>query len=223
MFTMFLNHFALTLLDPNTILFEVFVNIGYFTAITMCYFLVEGYGYTHSKKKYAQRLAVFAFVSEIPYVLALGYYQLNMMFTLLMCFGILVLLDKKEMGMKRYILVILLVFVSVFSDWALMAPVFTIMFAVWKNNKNRQALAYILAAVVFGLFNYMNYAGAGYPFGEAILHTLCSILGIIVSGIVILCFYNGKCALRGKKFSKWFFYVFYPAHLAILAVIRIAA
>lgn len=38
-FTMLLNHIANVLLPENTILWEVLVDIGYFTAITMCYFL----------------------------------------------------------------------------------------------------------------------------------------------------------------------------------------
>ena len=42
-FTMLLNHIANVLLPENTILWEVFIDIGYFTAITMCYFLVEGF------------------------------------------------------------------------------------------------------------------------------------------------------------------------------------
>lgn len=41
-FTMLLNHIANVLLPENTILWEVLVDIGYFTAITMCYFLVGG-------------------------------------------------------------------------------------------------------------------------------------------------------------------------------------
>ena len=48
-FTMLLNHIANVLLPENTILWEVLVDIGYFTAITMCYFLVEGFYYTHSR------------------------------------------------------------------------------------------------------------------------------------------------------------------------------
>lgn len=45
---MLLNHIANVLLPENTILWEAFIDIGYFTAITMCYFLVEGFYYTHS-------------------------------------------------------------------------------------------------------------------------------------------------------------------------------
>ena len=56
MFTMLLNHIANVFLEPGTFLFEVMVDVGYFTAITMCYFLVEGYGYTRSKEKYGKRL-----------------------------------------------------------------------------------------------------------------------------------------------------------------------
>ena len=54
--TMTCNHIANIFLTPGTLLFEVMIDIGYFTAITMCYFLVEGYGYTHDKKKYCMRL-----------------------------------------------------------------------------------------------------------------------------------------------------------------------
>ena len=70
MFTMILNHIANIFMDPGTLLFTVLVDIGYFTAPVMCYFLVEGYHYTRSKKKYARRLAVFALISEVPFCLA---------------------------------------------------------------------------------------------------------------------------------------------------------
>ena len=70
MLTMLLNHIANVFLTPGTLLYEFFLNIGYFTAVTMCYFLVEGYGYTHSRREYARRLLVFAGVSQIPYSMA---------------------------------------------------------------------------------------------------------------------------------------------------------
>ena len=54
-FTMVLDHIANIFMTPNTVITRLMVGLGYFTAITMCYFLVEGFGYTHSKKKYAIR------------------------------------------------------------------------------------------------------------------------------------------------------------------------
>ena len=59
MAAMFCNHFAYIFLKEGSTGQEVMVDIGYFTAITMCYFIVEGYHYTRSVKNYALRLLVF--------------------------------------------------------------------------------------------------------------------------------------------------------------------
>ena len=89
MLTMLLNHISQIFMKSGYFLSELFLDIGYFTAITMCYFLVEGFQYTHSKKNYAIRLLIFALISEIPYCMAftnngvLEFQGLNMLFTLL--------------------------------------------------------------------------------------------------------------------------------------------
>ena len=45
---------------------------------------------------------------------------------------------------------------------------------------------------------------------------------ILVSAFVILDLYNGRRAARGRTFYKWFFYAFYPAHLLVLGLLRLA-
>ena len=67
MFAMVLNHIAHMFLMKGTPLYEVFEDIGFFTAPVMCYFLVEGYEYTSSKFRYGLRLFVFAVISQIPF------------------------------------------------------------------------------------------------------------------------------------------------------------
>ena len=79
---------------------------------------------------------------------------------------------------------------------------------------------FITSMLLFGIFNF---AGGIERFsaGTNIVYALGSMSGIAVAGIVILYFYNGKRMEKGKVFSKWFFYLFYPVHLLILGLIRI--
>lgn len=203
MAAMFCNHLAIALLPWDTVLYEILVDIGYFTAVTMCYFLVEGYEYTHSKRKYGLRLLIFGFVSQIPYFLAIGYYQLNMMFTLFFCFMILVVMDKIKNKALQILCVAGLVLCTLFSDWPLFAAVYTIMFALSKGNRRKTAVSYGIAAILYGGFNsFLNLQYYAWP--EALFHGVISCAGIFISGFCIL-----------------FFYFFYPAHLLFLGILRI--
>ena len=227
MAAMLLNHIAIVFLEPGTVLCEALTDVGYFTAAAMCCFLVEGYQYTHSKKNYALRLAVFAVLSEIPYCLAftengyLSFCGMNMMFTLLLCFGIVHVMNTMPKGSGRTGLLSALALLSLISDWALAAPVFTIWFV--QAGKDRKVIrnAFGKAMLLFGIWNLPQNLQM-YPVREALVRTLCCTFGIGAAGICITFFYNGKQMERGQKFSKWFFYLFYPVHLLILGVLRIA-
>ena len=123
-------------------------------------------------------------------------------------------------GFLRNLMIALMIFLSLFSDWALLAPVFTLLFAWVRNSEKRLKIAFTAAAVLFGV---MSLAGGAERFspGTNILYALGCMAGIALSGIVIVCFYNGRRAERGRKFSKWFFYWFYPVHLMILGMVRV--
>lgn len=77
---------------------------------------------------------------------------------------------------------------------------------------NRDVIKYIA-------MNYMTYV-MNYEPGKALILAILSSLAMVASGIVLLCFYNGKRMQKGKTFSKWFFYAFYPAHLMVIAIIK---
>ena len=101
MATMLVNHIANVFMPASAPMTNLCLYIGYFTAVTMCYFLVEGYSYTHSKTNYAGRLLGFAVLAQLPYQLAFpdhgmgGSIQFNMLFTLLLCIYAVVCLGKK--------------------------------------------------------------------------------------------------------------------------------
>lgn len=217
MLVMFLNHFSHIFLEKGTFLQELCEDVGYFTAITMCYFLVEGYEYTRSKKKYAIRLLIFAIISQIPFELAFDFGMLNMLFTLFFCFLILVAMEQIGNNALQTITVTLLVFVTALCDWAIMAAIFTILFANYKDSRKKMIISYIVAFIFFSLFNTANYVfNPDYSTIEAFLHGAISGIPLLVSGFVILVMYNGKRMEKGRNFSKWFFYAFYPGHLLIL-------
>lgn len=222
MFTMLLNHIAHTLLPFGTPLYEIFEDIGYFTAPVMCYFMVEGYEYTRSKMKYGLRLFLFAVISQVPYTMAFHFGNLNMIYTLFCCFMILVVMEKVQNVWLRAGLCTLLLLVTVVGDWALLAAFFTILFHNSRGNRKKTIFSFGVAYVIFALLNVQSYMRGvqGNWTLYAVAHAMLAGLGIIAAGVAVLVLYNGRRAEKGRNFSKWFFYLFYPAHLLILALMK---
>lgn len=230
MAAMLLNHIANIFLEQGTLLYTAFVDIGYFTAPVMCFFLAEEYHYTHSRRKYAGRLAVFALLSEIPFCLAfseeyngeriISFCGFNMIFTLLLCFGILRVRDRVQDRFLAGILITGLFLLSLFSDWALAAPLLTLLFADAQGDRRKVRNAFFAGAAVFALLSFSP-GGSWIQTVHSLFYAVLSTAGIFAAAFVILCLYNGKRTEHGKTFSKWFFYLFYPVHLLILGIIRI--
>lgn len=220
MLTMLLNHIANALLTPGTLVYDIFIGVGYFTAITMCYFLVEGYEYTRSKKKYALRLLVFALLSQAPFMLVFHIPALNMLFSLLICFAMLYILDNMQGKWYRELLVVLLFIVSAFSDWPLMAATFTLLFRWSNKDRKKLVISYAISVAMFYILTLPNYL-LTQSVGGAFLHAALDSLALVASAVVILFFYNGKKSKKAPKFFKWFFYWFYPVHLAVLYVLTL--
>lgn len=220
MAAMFCNHFATVFLKGQTLLYEIFIDIGYFTAITMCYFLVEGFAYTHSRKKYGQRLFVFALISQIPFQIVTGYLALNMMFTLFTCFLILVVLEHVWNPQKRYLLIFLLFMATLFMDWGILAPAFVVMFAKCKDDRQKLMKVFGVCVTIFFVVNFMTKIEFYPHTADVFVYSAMSCIGMIASGIMISTYYQREKNNENRKCSKWFFYVFYPAHLLLLGVLR---
>ena len=80
--------------------------------------------------------------------------------------------------------------------------------------------AYFLELFHGGVMDYQALIPAA--LAALIASAVSGALGVGLAGCAILFLYNGRRAQRGRRFSKWFFYLFYPGHLLILALIRLA-
>lgn len=93
-FAMTADHASTVFLNEGSALYSICQFFGNFTIVIMCFFITQGLRYTRSVLKYAERLLLWAMISEIPFYLLFGL-QLNVLFTLLASLTIIYLLDGK--------------------------------------------------------------------------------------------------------------------------------
>ena len=173
--------------------------IGRISFPIFCFLLVEGFHHTSNRKKYALRLFFFALLSEIPFDLALqgtflefGYQ--NVLFTLL--FGFLTLWAM-EQARALYP-----------SLWLLPAGLGLLVGYFFHADYDWKGILLILILHIF--YNVPREK------------TIIGCLSLLWEPTACLAFiplnlYNHQ---KGKGGWKYFFYLFYPAHLLILFFIR---
>lgn len=205
--------------------------IGRITCPIMCFFIAEGYHYTHDVKKYTRRLFVFAFVSHFAYVFASNsfvdwksfipfYYgegitrflnQTSVMWSL--AWGLVMLRINDSKKLKTWVKVALIVLICVVSfpaDWSCIGALAILGIGSNRGNFKKQMFWMVFYVAIYAIV---------YAFSVDLLYGLIQ-LGVVLS-IPLLCLYNGE---RGKnktinKILKWVFYYYYPIHLAIIGLV----
>ena len=124
MFTMTLNHIAIVFMKTVSWQYNLFCGIGYFTGVVMISFLLDGYKYTRSRKKYFLRLFIFGVLSQFPYVFAFTNNggRLNMMFSLCVCFVIIWALEELGSNVSKAVVIIISFILSFYCDWPINLP-----------------------------------------------------------------------------------------------------
>ena len=163
-------------------------------------------------------MIIFAVLSQIPFYVVFHNKTLNVIFTLFCCFLILVVRERIFNVNLKWILIFVLVIATVYGDWPLIAPAYTLMFVSNKGNIRNMKLSYLAAFLMFALIDLIN-EFTKYTLPAAVLVSLLKGISILLSGVVILYVYNGKRAEHGQTFSKWFFYLYYPVHLLVIGLL----
>ncbi len=225
-FAMLIDHIAWCFVDTNSILGIIMHLIGRMTAPIMTYFIVEGYHYTRNVNRYLLRLAIFAAVSWIPFLfmeygtfLPFTFVDGNLYFNpaqgVIYTFFLTLLALKTVHSQSlpkpaKVVLVIGLCMLSSIGDWFFFPIVWALLLDKYRGNFKKQAAAFAISSVVLMtlmiVFLTDGFGNNWFQYG-------------VLLALIPLYFYNGEKG-RGGRFNKWFFYIFYPAHLLILGILK---
>lgn len=194
--------------------------IGRLTAPIMWFFICEGYHYTRDRKKYALRLFVFAIISHFAHNFAFGinfipfrtgiFNQTSVMYPLFIAVLVLWLQDADMMKewLKR-VIIFVLIWSAFPADWSCIAVLAILGMYRNRGNLKRQMFSMMIWVIVYAIVSFFF---------------VDRVYGIIQPFVILvyplLKQYNGE---RGNaKWTKWLFYIYYPAHLVVLGILRIA-
>ena len=191
----------------------VFRTIGRITAPVMSWFLVQGFIHTSSKKRYALRLLIFAIISQFPYALihtsSDAMAQLNVIYTLLLSFLMLCVLESQLEVVPKWTLIFVLIAFTIFGDWAFFVPIMVLCFYLLKDNRRKLLIFYSLVSILVLVSDITILCLKGYNWYLELWQA-----GMFLF-IPLYLSYNGEAGSRAP-FHKWFFYIFYPLHLLVL-------
>ncbi|MGI6177204.1 MAG: TraX family protein [Eubacterium sp.] len=203
------------------LVYEVMRDIGRLAFPLFIYLLVEGFFRTHSRAQYLSGMLIFSAISEIPFDLALtlgpdsaaaGVFiestHQNIYFTLSIGLLCMVVAERIFIGTGRanpalQVIVACLVAAGggalaelIKADYGAVGVIAIV--AAYMMRRNKLSDLELPAAVGVLLFSNLT---EGYAIAD--------------------CFFvHASNGLRGNIKYKWLYYIFYPAHLAILALLK---
>ena len=173
--------------------------IGRLAMPVLCFFIGEGLRHTRSPRRYLLRLTGFALLSELPFDLAfyggIEWGHQNVYFTLAL--GLLALWAIQSRGMEGWLLALTAALAAELlgCDYGMYGGLLILLLDRFHRARSEQlAAAALLNLAFFGLQT----------------QTLSLI------ALPLLWLYNGK---RGRD-DRRLFYLYYPAHLCVLGILR---
>lgn len=207
--SMLIDHVGIFFFDNNF----VFRLIGRIAFPIFAFFIAEGLKHTHSKKKYVLTLLICALISQVPYAFLHNFYNFNILFTFLLAIFCIYLIEtyKKHDILSTICLSFTLCTIFILSlfnfiDYGLFGVLLVVVFYFFSGK-----LKWILSSLVLVLLSLESALLSGFTLFSFI--QFASLLSL-----ALLAFYNGE---KGRLKLKYFFYVFYPLHLAVICLITL--
>jgi len=193
--------------------------IGRLTAPIMWFFICEGFFYTKNLKKYLLRMLLFAVISHFAYCFAFGinylpftdgiFNQTSVIWPLFWAIVVLWIINKSNFkSWIQWILIILICLITFPSDWSCIAVMAIAFMYSHRGNVNKQTINMMFWVIIYALvsFFFVNKVYALIQLGVILVYPLLKM-------------YNGE---KGKaKWMKWLFYIYYPAHLIYVGILRL--
>lgn len=215
---MIIDHTAWAFVNTNTVVAVVMHTIGKITGPIMCYFIAEGNHYSKNRKKYVERLALFALISHIPYNIFVNQGKITLLptsviFTLMCGLLALIVVEKIENKTIKSISLLLIIAITYWSDWGIVGVLFVLAFGIFYGNLKKQ----ITAFAILSLCKVICYAL--FVDGELNFYIIVPRVLSLILFTLILSLYNGTRG--GSKYSKWAFYIIYPLQFLIIGGIAL--
>lgn len=193
-----------------------------------CFLLVEGVHHTRNSKKYGLRLFIGMLLSEIPFDLAfcdtwmeykwtlttllLGFEPTfnSVMMTLLLGFGMLEVMKRVKGFWKAVVILPFYILAeALHTDYAGMGILLIAVFALSRGREHEMLLRVLGCGVVLCAdLDIMLKYGLGH-----------SMESFAMLALIPLARYDGRKRTNSKA-VQWAFYLFYPVHILILALLQ---
>ena len=188
---------------------------GGITFPIMAFLLTEGYRHTRDYKKYTKRLLLFALISLVPFAWALNP-VFNVIVTLLLGLVTIYLYDTMKNRVGFWFAFIGIIIFTIICDWSIVGvPMILGYHTITKPGKR----VVIPVTYAWGMIICVSVINSLINPGFVVMDVLPNLLFAFVgctATIFLLQRYNGE---KGRSW-KYFFYIYYPAHLLVLGVLR---
>lgn len=206
--SMLFDHLGYTLFGK----FSFMNYVGRLSFPIFAFLITEGYIHTKNLKKYFCRLLVFAFISQLPYMLFIknftNNFTLNILFTLSLGLLSINIFDKSKNKLLGLLFVILFAtFAQILHfDYGWFGIAIIFIFYIFKEQKLYMNIFICLVTCINYFYSYITTSKIEFLF----IILFCSL------SLIPINLYNEK---KGKNI-KYFLYIFYPLHLIAIYLLK---